>query len=108
MFTRSTGFGKRNDIPSSRNKTTQNTDVGERERFLEANKKSALTVTWAWQLVNYQPEPESEARNRSRESRRRVSKVSFASLVEPEPHDSWSEEESLEERSDSPRLVHLC
>ena len=30
--------------------------------------------------------------------------MSFASLVEPEPHDSWSEEESSEERSDSPRL----
>ena len=25
--------------------------------------------------------------------------MSFASLVEPEPHDSWSEEESSEERS---------
>ena len=27
---------------------------------LEANKKSAHTVTWARELVNYQPEPESE------------------------------------------------
>ena len=30
--------------------------------------------------------------------------MSFASLVEPVPHESRSEEESSEERSDSPRL----
>ena len=33
--------------------------------------------------------------------------MSFASLVEPEPHESWSEEESSEERSDRSRLSRL-